>query len=416
MINCLKGAEFEVGPDRENKTLQEITGKLRPGDRVMVDGGATYPGGITLGGADPLNTAPIWIKGVPVAGKRPLLSGVSAPGQAVLRVTGSHYVIEGFDLTAGGDARAARCFYNVGDDVTLRKCVVHDCPFTGIAGSDTSGSLTLDHVEVYHCGSGLYAHQIYVGSSLARYPNALFRMTGCYVHDGAGGNNVKSRVTRNEIEYNWIEGAMYHELDLIGPDGKAQSMPAAAHCDAIVMGNVLLKTDDSKGTVARFGSDGNDSSRGAYEFVNNTVIVKSTGAAKMGLFWIKGQVGKIVFRNNVFWSEVGPMSLLPKDETNIPTVGISNWVPDETMNIPATWFTLHGGNPGFIDPAAGNYWPAKGSPLIGSGKLAADALVPAKVPPTPAGLMENDIGRPSARARDIGAFPYRAQAAQMGTY
>ena len=50
------------------------------------------------------------------------------------------------------------------------------------------------------------------------HPGAVFRMQYCYVHDGNGGNNVKSRAERNEIYFNWIEGAMYHELELIGPD------------------------------------------------------------------------------------------------------------------------------------------------------------------------------------------------------
>ena len=39
-----------------------------------------------------------------------------------------------------------------------------------------------------------------------------------YVHDANGGNSVKSRAARNEIHYNWIEGALYHELDLIGAE------------------------------------------------------------------------------------------------------------------------------------------------------------------------------------------------------
>jgi len=43
------------------------------------------------------------------------------------------------------------------------------------------------------------------------------------VHDGNGGNGVKSRAERNEIYYNWIEGSLYHELELIGPTRRAAS-------------------------------------------------------------------------------------------------------------------------------------------------------------------------------------------------
>ena len=50
------------------------------------------------------------------------------------------------------------------------------------------------------------------------YPGSVFRMQHNYVHDANGGNAVKSRAQRNEIYFNWIEGALYHELELIGPD------------------------------------------------------------------------------------------------------------------------------------------------------------------------------------------------------
>ena len=56
------------------------------------------------------------------------------------------------------------------------------------------------------------------------HPGSVFRMEHCWVHDGNGGNGVKSRAERNEIYYNWIEGSYYHELELIGPDGMDESL------------------------------------------------------------------------------------------------------------------------------------------------------------------------------------------------
>jgi len=337
-------ATYQVGPGRLHKTLQAVTALLRPGDVVTVDGGAVYPGGVTLGVSGGPGKCVISVVGARVNGERPVLSGVTAQGGTVLRVLGSHYVIEGFDLTAGGDPRAARCFYNVGDDVTLRDSVVHDCHFTGIAGADASGSLTLDRVEVYHCGMGLFAHQIYVGSGLAKYPQALFRMQYCYLHDGWGGNNVKSRVTRNEIEYNWIEGAAFHELDLVGPDPKAQKTPnGGIHCDAEVVGNALVKTEASQGTVARLGSDGTGASRGRYRFAGNTVMVHSKGAARFGLFWLKGEVDSLAASGNVFWSAVGPLNLMRNESAPPPAMaGDGNWLPDGTINVPPAWKQTRG--------------------------------------------------------------------------
>ena len=97
--------------------------------------------------------------------------------------------------------------------------MVHDCPRQGILGADNdSGSLTLERVEVHHCGGGTQDHQIYMASDEVAHPGSVFRMQSCWIHDANGGNNVKSRAERNEIYFNWIEGAFYHELELIGPD------------------------------------------------------------------------------------------------------------------------------------------------------------------------------------------------------
>ncbi len=404
-----------MGPAKQYKNLQAVSRLLKPGDVVTVDGGTTYPGGVTLAAKGLEGNGVITVKGLRVNGARPVLSGVTAQGGTVLRVFGDHYVIEGFDLTAGGDSRAARCFYNVGDDVTLRDSVVHDCNFTGIAGADASGSLTLDRVEVYHCGSGLYAHQIYVGSSLAKYPGALFRMQYCYVHDGWGGNNVKSRVTRNEIEYNWIEGAMYHELDLVGPDPKAQKIPADAHCDADIVGNVLVVTATAKGTVARMGTDGTAASRGRYRLANNTVIVQSKDEAKFGAFWLEGEVDSVMAWNNVFWSEAGPLTMVRQERAPAPIVqGAGNWAPSDAVNVPAGWKVIRGEDPEFVDASTGDYHPAAGSPLIGAGCDVPREVSATGVPPKPGQNPLIEAARPPDRRKDIGAFPRPSDPAQAG--
>ena len=416
MAGGARGAVYEVGPARVYKTLQAVTGMLKGGDEVKVDGGVTYPGGVTLG----INTgATIRVVGVRVGGQRPVLTG----GTAVVRVFGNHYVVEGFDITSGGDPRTTRGFYNVGDDVTLRDSVVHDFHCTGIAGSDASGSLTLDRVEVYHCGNGLYAHQIYVGSSLAKYPAALFQMRYCYVHDGTGGNNVKSRVTRNIIAYNWIEGSAFHELDMVGPDPKAQKTPAGGvHCDADIIGNVLVKRANSAGTLARFGSDGTASSRGRYRFLNNTVVVEGRSAAGFGLFWLKGEVDSLAAWNNVFYSAVGPLDMMRAEVTRVPALsGGGNWVPPGTMHVPQAWGIITGADPGFVNAAGGDYRPAAGSPLVGAGSAPPAGLAATGIPPMRKTPVGGEAVRPAERAKDIGAYPFAAPsavepvAAQPGT-
>ncbi len=104
------------------------------------------------------------------------------------------------------------------DDVTLRDFAVHDRTNHGLLGHDEEAcSLTLEYSEFYKNGEGDRHHQIYMATGEEMYPGSVFRMQYCFVYDGNGGNNVKSRAERNEIYYNWIEGAYYHNLELIGP-------------------------------------------------------------------------------------------------------------------------------------------------------------------------------------------------------
>jgi len=258
----VQAVTYQVGPGRNYTTLQAVAGLLEKGDLVEVDGNATYPGGVTFtepGTAD----EKITIRGIRLNGQRPKISGgintvafttpwpYAGPGA-------DHYVFEGFEVTGG----SSRGIYHQADDLTIRDVVVHDCPNQGILGADQgSGDITMAYVEVYACGSGDRNHQIYMATDEIHYPGSVFRMQYCYIHDGNGGNNVKSRAERNEIYNNWIENAYYHELELIGPDGGDGGDAGLAREDSDVVGNVLRKTSRN-GFVTRVGGDGTGQTNG----------------------------------------------------------------------------------------------------------------------------------------------------------
>jgi hypothetical protein len=387
MAHPAKGTTYQVGPTRSYQDVKTVSPLLLPGDVVEVDGDTTYPGGVTFANnGEPDN--PIIIRGIRVNGNRPVFAGVSdAPvlPAAIVRFWGSHYVMEGFDITSAGDPKAVRGFYNVADDITLRDSVVHDCPFTGISGSDCSGSLRLEYVEVHHCGAGSTMHQIYVGSNNTVYPNAVFHMEFCYIHDGTGGNNIKSRVGRTEIYYNWIEGASYHELDLDGADPKAQ-VPGTANMvreDAEIVGNVFVKLPSSNGHVANIGGDSCGWSNGRYRFVNNTVVLPSNNVGSVSVFQLKNAVQTFEVYNNLFYRyRGGPVNLLGTVDwySSVPCqiMGSNNWVPlKSTFNAATLTNTLTGTDPMIRDTNGFDFTPWAGGVLADAGTAST---------PSPAGL------------------------------
>jgi hypothetical protein len=399
-------ATYRVGPGGQYAELSDVAKKLAPGDVVELSGDAVYSGGVKLsrpGTAD----AKITIRGIRRNGKRPVIRG----GDNGIIVSGNHYVLEGLEVTGAG----FRGIFHHADDVTIRDTVIHDCKGHGILGADTdSGSLTLDYVEVYHCGQGDRKHQIYIATDEQQYPHSVFRMQHCYVHDGNGGNNVKSRAERNEIYYNWIEGAMYHEIELIGSE---EFKEGVAREDSDVVGNVIRKTNTAP--AMRIGGDGTASTNGRYRFVNNTVLLVPGAKA---VFRLYDGLESVEMSNNVFFAPGGgALAQLVRDvdarwaRGHAIIAGQNNWVPGNT-NVPAAWSgTLRGADPGFVNAGARNFIPTANSPLRNAGTSSPTG--PAEAPfPRPLGLpsstpppgMLQAPGTAQARTQDgridIGAY------------
>lgn len=368
--NTGHAATYRVGPARTYTDLQSVTGLLQPGDRVEVDGNQTYSGGVTFTHAG-TEAQPITIKGIRIGGNRPVLSGgtntvhfmtdypYSGPGA-------DHYIFEGFEVTGG----SSRCIFHQADDLTIRDTLVRDCPAQGILGADQgSGSLTMQYVEVRNSGDGTRRHQIYMATDEVHSPGSVFRMENCYVHSGNGGNNVKTRAERNEIYSNWIEGAYYHELEMIGPDGGDGGNPALKREDSDIVGNVFVKSGaNSNFFVFRVGGDGTGETDGRYRFVNNTII-----AGQSAVFRLFDGIESIEMHNNVFFRQNGPVDIIRTSNVDWTTgsailAGSNNWVSTGAINIPSQWINTSVGTAlSFRDFDNGDYRPGSGSQLIDEG-------------------------------------------------
>lgn len=407
---------FRVGPGTAYRQLQQLPA-LAPGDVVELEGGAVYTGGVVFDDAGTAS-APIVIRGISAGGARPVIEG----GANTVEFRADHYRFENIEVTGGID----RCVFHHAHDITVENAVIHDCPQQGILGADAdSGSLTLRHSEVYRCGGGQYDHQIYMATDETAHPGAVFRMEFNYVHDGNGGHNVKSRAERNEIYYNWIEGALYHELELIGPDGQAED---AVREDSDVVGNVLRKSGGNAGFfVVRVGGDGTGQTWGRYRFAYNTILI-SDASSPSAVFRIFHGVDSVEMHNNVITRIGGGPSAIPIYRTaeaewasgGEVVTGSNNWIPMGAVAVPPAWqATITGSDPGFNDPIQFDISPAADSPLVDAALPATTSpsghpfpgplAAPAWLPPIRAPLAPGqERARTSDGAMDIGALEFGA--------
>ncbi|WP_368564445.1 right-handed parallel beta-helix repeat-containing protein [Pseudoxanthomonas sp. UTMC 1351] len=381
-------ATFTVGPTgRQYTQLSTVfsSNNLAPGDIVEVDGNATYSGNIVVGSDDSgTQASPIIIRWRRVAGAtRPVLQG----GTHTIKFEQSnHVVFEGFEVRGG----SSTCVFSEAHNVTVRDAYIHDCPSHGILGADqNSGSFTLEYSEIARSGSGTTRHSIYMQSDEVTYPNSVFRMHYNYVHDGTGGVLVRTRHERSLIYYNWIENAVYGEMELIGPDCDTQKAGWTTNLrreDADVVGNVIVHTNSWRNAV-RAGGDLDGRSQGRVRMVNNTIVFDRSGVANAVM--VQLGLGSLEMHNNVVYQTASgstpaivrenpasdvdqpdfcePQSREPWSGTR-QVAGSNNWVQSAATLVPAEWSgTLRGADPMFANVAQRNLRPRAGSPLINAG-------------------------------------------------
>lgn len=363
---CAQAATYQVAPATTYPTLSALftAVNLEPGDIVEVQGGVIYdvgtPGIIMRDDDSGAAGNPIILRGIAVAGQRPHLRG----GTNTIEFRSSnHVVFENFEVSGTGTPISGtfRCIYHHAHDITIRNVIVHDCPRHGILGADNdSGSLTVEYSEIRNSGSNGGNHAIYMATDEIAYPGAVFRLQYSYLHDsrfgdsGDGGNLVKSRAERNQIYYNWLEGAWFHELELIGPDPCCQTSgwtDSTAREDSDVVGNMIVHTSDF-GAVLRFGGDDTGASYGRYRAVNNTIVRLGGAESATTIFRLFDDILSVEMHNNIIWRDSGVVRAVREVEAlwvaGSQVSGSNNWIKTGATFLPATWTnTLSGATPDF---------------------------------------------------------------------
>ncbi|NOT87524.1 MAG: right-handed parallel beta-helix repeat-containing protein [Lysobacter sp.] len=381
---AVEARTFTVGPvGRDYTQLYALfdANNLAPGDIVEVDGSALY-GSVVVGdddGGAPGN--PVIIRWRRVAGAtRPALQG----GLHTIKFQRSnHVVFEGFEVRGGGNT----CVFSEAHDVTVRDAVIHACPGHGILGADlNSGSFTLEYSEIYDAGSGTSKHPIYMQSDEIAYPGSVFRMRFNYIHNGNGGNLLKSRHERSEIHSNWFEGSAYQEIELIGPDCETQASGwtrATRREDAELVNNVIVHTATTWPHAIRLGGDLNGASDGRVRMVGNTIVFDRPGAATA--VYVQLGLGSVEMHNNAIFQTGGAAPAILRENTtaDMPlcapfgtqpwsgarnVFGTRNWVQSTATFVPPEWTgTVTGSVPGFRDAAQRDFRPLATSPLRNAG-------------------------------------------------
>jgi hypothetical protein len=409
---------YNVGPTRTYKTLQDVATLVAPGDLVLVDGDATYPGGAVFSNSGTASGR-ITIRGVVVNGKRPIING--GPKNGIEIDAADYYTIETLEIT--GAPKAGLGIF--GDQVEIRDVVIHDCVNGMMGWGQHTGSVLMEYCEIYRCGreaSGgmAAAHGIYMATDELAHPGAIFRLQFCYIHDGTGGNNVKTRAERNEIYYNWIEGATHHGMELVGPDpaDNRKVKPDLKREDSDVVGNVIIVT--TAGSGARVGGDGTGYTNGRYRFVNNTFILNGSSDGVRTY----SRLQTIEMHNNAFYNKQAASGTQVIDDATVnwangrQVKGSNNWIQTGTNSIPVEFTaTIFGTSPGFADLSTNNVMLTSGSPLINVGNPAPVTFAtysfpnplfpPAYQPPLHTLLPVGTASfRPANGTIDIGAYEF----------
>ena len=353
------GVTFEVGPGKPYADLQSVASRVTAGDTVRVYWRSTpYPGGVllTVNGTAANRIKIVGVRGTD--GSRPVISG----GTNTIELQGDYTTIEGVTFTGG----SARCVFHHAHAIVLSDVRVTDCPQHGILGADTdSGSLTVQYSEITRSGSGTQKHPIYMATDEVAYPGSVFRLEHTWIHDNNGGNAVKSRAERNEIYYNWLEGAYYRELELIAPEYTSASLKRE---DGDIVGNVFVKKSAS--AAVRIGGDGLGipSSSARYRFAWNTFIQTASSPLAVQGF---DRVESVEFHNNVFFrADGGAVRVLSQADLIWSSgaariSGSRNWIASGSSDVPSQLTnTLTGTNPGLISVSGWDLRPASGSALL----------------------------------------------------
>jgi hypothetical protein len=245
---------LRVGPSRTIRTLAEAARRATNGSTVEIDPG-DYRADVAV-----WRQSDLTIRG---SGEqvRLIASGAHAEGKAIWVVQGDRVTIEGIHFvgTRVPDNNGAGIRLERGS-LVVRRCSFFDNEMGILTSNEGTARLEVEQSEFgYQNNAAGISHAIYVGTI------ASFRLSGSWVHNVNRGHLVKSRASKNRIEYNRLTdesgGRASYELEL--PNGG----------EAEVVGNLIQQgTGTSNSVIVSYGAEGLHWPVNTLRFVHNTVV------------------------------------------------------------------------------------------------------------------------------------------------
>jgi len=328
-----------------------------------------------------------------------------------LRSARPPYTFTGRSGQAAYDQNAASLYIEVGRNITIRNCRLHDSGnglFIGVYNGETRDIL-VEGNYLYDNGNegSAYEHNSYTAARgiVFQYNRYGSLRTGCL------GNNLKDRSAGLVVRYNWIENGN-RQLDLVDGEDSPAVPDDPLYRQTFVYGNVLIEAEgEGNSQIVHYGGDSGDTSiyrKGTLYFYNNTVISTRTGNTT--LIRLSTNDEHCDLRNNIIWVTAPGSRLALLTEAgslfmshNLIKSGFVTSHDAFTGTLQDDGTTVNAADAGFVDLQAQDFHLLASSPAVdAAGQLAAAEEIPSRqYLPHQAAETRLPCGQ-----LDIGAFEY----------
>lgn len=378
--------------------------------RVTLNKRATATKPIIIRALDPHNRPVFdyagW--GAYVDGMPPFPGSYSA-GDAVRsawRVTGSYYTIDGIVIkNANNQANG----WNIVDNTAGLRYLnsshlrVKNCLFSnndmGVQGGGHSTVIEYSEFAANGVPSSDQSHNLYIlgGDS--------FTLRSSYLHDAVGGQNFHVRARKATLSYNWFENAADYEGDMMS-NQKSYDSGANGRQKLVFIGNVVVQNrnpGNQNKLIALYNDSGSPKPKMDLTALWNTFVFRDSGlgtasTSSAPIQFSKATLagGKVVFSNNVVAGVGARSAIITGTGTGkLSFSGRNNFflTGSRVSKLTKTTFAR---DPGFVDPAAGDYRLKASSPAA---KHAKSSLTPrpSKYFRTPPVAAANPLSRALAK-------------------